>query len=444
VLHAMAVIPGVRSTAFFLWSDPSWELAVVVLAALGLDDVARSLTRRRVLLLGTFVAALMAALAAVTAWTVMSTALGPSGGPGPYRTLYPSVSVTFAGAALALLAIGGVMGGRRPTEDGPDRERALRRADRARRRGRMLMAGVVSAESVLLLGFTYLSAPPETALQSGSVGWLQAHLGPYRFFTLGPIQPNYGSYFGIAEVNVNDLPMPSAWKDYIAAHLDSNAVPGNFTSTAEIIPTGPTPAQELTANLSNYEAVGVRYVVENADGRDTEGVAFPAPGSRPWPYGPRLVYHDARAEIWQLPYFPQPVFSLTRGDGSAPVALSCSVAGHGWYLATVRCSHPSVLLRREQYLPGWTATINGATVAVHEDRNGPPGLFQAVPVPAGTSTVRFTYLPPHETLALSAAAVALLVLLGSLVARVVRRGRSTRRQLEQRDTVLAQWERQLR
>ena len=61
------------------------------------------------------------------------------------------------------------------------------------------MAGALGVESVLLLFFTYLSAPPPTALSTGAVHWLQVHLGTSRFLTLGPIQPNYGSYFGIAQ-----------------------------------------------------------------------------------------------------------------------------------------------------------------------------------------------------------------------------------------------------
>ena len=66
------------------------------------------------------------------------------------------------------------------------------------------MAAVMGAESVCLVAFTYLSAPAPTPLQMGSVTWLGNHLGSYRFLTLGPIQPDYGSYFGIAEASIND------------------------------------------------------------------------------------------------------------------------------------------------------------------------------------------------------------------------------------------------
>ena len=51
---------------------------------------------------------------------------------------------------------------------------------------------------------------------------------------------------------------------------------------------------------------------------------------------------------------------------------------------------PSTLIRRETYLPGWSATVGGSGAPLHAVED----LFQAVPVPAGTHTVRFSYAPP--------------------------------------------------
>ncbi len=84
------------------------------------------------------------------------------------------------------------------------------------------MASAICVESIVMLTFTFFSAPRPTDFQTGAVPWLQAHLGTYRFYTLGPIQPNYGSYFGIGQVNVNDLPLPKTWTRYIKADLDPN------------------------------------------------------------------------------------------------------------------------------------------------------------------------------------------------------------------------------
>ncbi|HEY7916816.1 MAG TPA: hypothetical protein VIC86_07505, partial [Acidimicrobiales bacterium] len=416
VVHLLAVVPGVRLTAFYRYSDPSWELAVVALAALGLDDIARNRTPRRVLLGGAVITGVLAAWAAATAWPILANAVGTPGGHDGNRHFYAGGSLLAACLALTLMTVGGLWAGARTGPPGAERTQHAARHERTRRRGRVLMAGAVAAESVLLLGFTYLSAPSPTALQLGSVHWLQSHLGSYRFVTLGPAQPNYGSYFGTAEANINDLPAPKAWVSYTQTHLDPNAPPAIFTGGARIDPKGPTPAEELTAYLTNYEAVGVRFVLESANGRDLQQNRFPATGTPPWPAGPRLAYRDSFAEIWELPnaavvFALEPASSTTSsGTGSA----SCRVVGIGWDQARVDCPHPSILVRRVQYLDGSGATVNGVSAPVRQYRVGSVGLFEDVPVPSGRIIVRFAYYPPHESLAVGAAALAVLLILVSL------------------------------
>jgi hypothetical protein len=418
VVHLMAHLPGLRLTAYYRYSDPTWELAVVVLAGLGLDDIARHVTRRRAVVIAAGVTGALAAWAAATAWPLMTHAIGAGGTHPGHRHLYPLLNLVGAVLALVLLAAGGLMAGRpgRPAPLGPAHRSGRERVTRARRRGRLVMAGAVAVESVILLGFTYLSAPPPTVLQTGSVAWLQAHLGPYRFLTLGPIQPNYGSYFGIAQANINDLPVPKAMNSEIAARLDPNAIPGVFSGGGRINPAGPTPAQELTAHLPDYESIGVRYVVESSNGQDVQGQPFPAPGSEAWPVGPRRVYRDGFAEIWQLPS-TAPLFtlrSLTSGGASGGLPVSCRVVGVGWDQATVHCSQPSTLVRRTLFMPGWTVTVTGSgrSSVRSVGRAGPSGLFQLVNLAPGSATLRFSYLPPHADLATGVAVLALVVLVG--------------------------------
>jgi hypothetical protein len=419
IVHVFAVIPGVRSTAFYRYSDPSWELAAVILAVLGLDDIARNFTRRRAVVAGALITGGFAIWAAAHALSLMTHVSAP---PGSHPRLYPLASLAIACAALSALAIGGLIAGGRSGSAGGERESRGGEVEKSRRRGRVLMAGVVGAESILLMGFTYLSAPVPTPLHLGSVEWLQKNLDTYRFLTLGPIQPNYGSYFGIAEASINDLPVPKAWNSYIADHLDPNAIPSVFSGGGRIDPAGPTPAQELTANLPSYEAVGIRYVVERSSGVDAQRQPFPATGTAPWPVGPRLVYRDGFAEIWQLPA-AAPVFSLKIASTRGAAPGTCTAIGVGWDVAKVHCSRPSVLIRRVEFMPGWTATANGVSMSVLEDRKFPGGLIQDVSVPAGTTNVRFTFLPPYEDPATMVAVVALVVLLGSVTAGEVRRRR---------------------
>ncbi len=416
VVHVLAAVPGIKDTAFYRYSPPTWELAVVVLAGLGLDDIARARTPRLTLVAAAAVTAVLGAWSAAAAWSVLSGAVASTPTRHGAGHIYPVVALIAALILLALLAGGGWWAGRRSRSTTDNGGRRLERDRRARRRGRILMAGVVSLESVVMVGFTYLSAPSPSPLQLGPVTWLQAHLGSYRFVTLGPIQPNYGSYFGIAQANVDDLPAPKAWTTYISSSLDPNSPAHDFSGGNATNPFGLTPAQALTKFLPDYEAVGVRYVVEAADGLDLKGQPFPAPGTAPWPDGPRLVFHDGFAQIWQLP-LTAPAFLLQSesGGGSSPGG-ACTVRGDGWDQATVTCAHPSVLIRRVEYFPGWQATANGVTVDIRRD-----DLFQQVRVPEGRTTLQFAYLPPHEDLAGAVALVAALVLAGSLALSEYRR-----------------------
>jgi hypothetical protein len=346
----------------------------------------------------------------MTAWPVMAHAGTTTPGHGNHQ-VYVIWSMAFAGLVLVLLVVGGWRAARR-SGAAPSR-----RTKQIRRRGRILAATAICVESTLLLGFTYASAPPPPTLHLGSVTWLQAHLGTYRFATLGPIQPNYGSYFGIAEVNTTDLPEPSDWVIYVNSELDTNSPALLFTGAAIIDRQAQSPAAEFTSHLANFEAVGVRYIVTNASGVDVFGARFPTAGTAAWPGGPRVVYHDSFAEIWELPT-PAPLFSLVAGPpensvNTTFVGAGCAVTGQGWDQATVTCSRPSMLIRQVQFMPGWSADVNGNPVAVNKVPFGPTGLFQEVSVPSGRSIVRFNFLPPHETAAILVAFLAGVVLIGS-------------------------------
>jgi len=48
----LAHVPGLRGTACYRCATPTWELAAMVVAVLGLDDVARGRTRFRTPLAG--------------------------------------------------------------------------------------------------------------------------------------------------------------------------------------------------------------------------------------------------------------------------------------------------------------------------------------------------------------------------------------------------------
>jgi hypothetical protein len=370
-LHVINVIPGVESTIFVRYASPSWELAVVVLAVLGLDDLIRRSTARLAVVGGGAAMVFMILLCWHAGQPVFHTLLG-----APHNRAWALASL-----AWALVVVTGVVGLGLLPDVGFGGSSLVRVRQGA-------LAALVVLDVTTMFMVPQFSAPRQTVIDAKPVNFLERHLGENRFYSLGPLFPNYGSYFGLSSLDLLDDPDPEAYATFIQDHLDTNAEPGFFTGTTGRNPTGPTPAQELVDHLSAYEAVGVKYVVL------LPWVVLPR-GSGP---ALRQVFSDATTRIVELPH-PASLFGAAdRG---------CSVHVMSETLVAVNCQKPSTIVYRELRMPGWHAQANGESVAVHADGQ----IFQSVRVPAGRSTVEFGFTPPHETVALIALClgVALLV-----------------------------------
>ena len=94
----------------------------------------------------------------------------------------------------------------------------------------------------------------------------------------------------------------------------------------------------------------------------------------------RKVYSDALMDIWELPN-PTPYYMVLRGQ--------CTLSGQQRDSVEAHCATPATLLRRELFMPGWTATVNGASAAVSAHGK----IFQVIPLPAGKNMVRFRFIP---------------------------------------------------
>jgi hypothetical protein len=341
---ALGVLPGMSDVLFYRYAFATLELSVIVLAALGLDDLIRAPLPRRRLALGALAALALVAAAAIGA-RPLAGQLGSVFADRPYYAgaVAWGAAVVVAGAAAALLRGG--------------RTRAL------------ALAVVVAVDAIVLFAIPQLSAPREVRIDRAPVAFLERHLRNSRFFTLGPFQPNYGSYFGVASLNVNDVPVPSVFTDYVHERLDPVTDPkllvGNYGGGRPLL--APSPKEELLRNLAGHRAAGVRYVL--------------TPPGEPLPQSPstfRLVFRSPSAWIYRLagsaPYFSAPGCAA-RPDGREAVRLACP--------------GPTTLVRRETDAPGWSARIDGRSVPVRRAE----GLFQAVAVGPGTHRVEFGYLP---------------------------------------------------
>ena len=339
--HVIGVLPAMGKLMFFRYATPTLELTVIVLAALGLDDLARVPEHRRRLLWAALAAVVLIAAAALGAAPVARTL----GRRFPDRG-FVTASIVWALLVVALAAAA-----------------VLMRAPRTRG---ALFASIVAVDALLMFAVPDLSAPRAVRVDTAPVAYLRRHLGTGRYFTLRPIGPNYGSYFGLASVNFNDFP-PAEWEWFLRTRLDP-MVHGSWYVGGWRPPAAPLPKVEFARHLAGWRSVGVRYLL-------TE------PGNPP-PRSPGLTvgFRSPTTVIYRL-----------AGAASYMTASGCQVTAPARQSAVVSCSHPATLIRRESWFRGWSADVDGRPVPIERV----DGLFQAVHLPAGTHRVTFSFAPSH-------------------------------------------------
>ena len=494
VMEIMNHIPFLREAAFYRFSPPSWEMALVILAAMALDGLRWGLLRLRWPLVWTLGAL---ALVASIAWP-WSASWGWPAGQIEKMGMLMGVAILWVliGLALALLAWFFLRDERR----------------------RWALSALLIVDAAVLFAVPEFSGIHPGRVDRAAINYLRTHLGLSRFYTLGPIQPNYGAYFQIANINHNYLPVSQIWVDYVQNKLFPFMNRTNGVTFYAYFG-GQYGVESLYQHIGNYEKVGVRYVIVNSGqsltpaatipaGKDgntplsliagqSAKVAFAAPadwkrkksingvgvlqgnnsntangnltiklcsathgcvtGSRPlsesrdnsvfsvpleqplwvkpgealtitfshvggnrpealwlWPqtpgyrqiitgpqgtlYGKALqlslkygdvatsgihkVYSDPVTDIWELPH-PAPYYTVLNGQ--------CTLSGETLNSIEAHCATPATLLRRELFMPGWTATVDGASapVSAHEK------IFQVVHLPAGNNLVHFHFSPPN-------------------------------------------------
>lgn len=344
----LGVLPGMDQVLFARYAFASVELPIAILAGLGLNDLLSAAPGSRRRLFWSAAAALVAVAAAALAAKPLADQLGPLFRQRPYFL------GSIAWGAMAVVAIAAV---------------ALLRSYRTRV---LLITALVAGDAAGLFIIPMLSAPSNVRTDLAPVAYLQRHLGRSRFFTLGPVQPNYGSYFGIASLNVNDVPLSSAFARYVHQRLDGWVDPTHLVGTEE----GGRPAfapstrAELLKNLEGYRAAGVAYVLTK-------------PG-QPLPESPATFTQVLRS----------PTTWIYRLAGSAPYFTAtdprCTVRSSTRQVATLTCPGRATLVRHETALPGWSARVDDAAAEIRPHAD----LFQSVSVDAGTHRVAFSYSPP--------------------------------------------------
>jgi hypothetical protein len=349
------LIPGISIAAFYRFMVPTWELAAIVLAARGLDTwIAQGGVPRHARLAGLAVVIAVALGAAYVFAMHLRVPINTSRSLAGWAIGSSAIAAITAIAAFALMW----------------RARAVK-----------ALGAVLVAQAIVLYVIPTLSNPRTGQVDLGPVHFLRNNLGLQRFFTLGPLQPNYGAYFRVASVNYNVLPNSKKWVAWVKSHLDRDADSVAFSGTR----TGPGgSAEALRRNLVAYEELGVRYVLAWR-GQD--------------PFGGRLpkVFSGVNSDIYLLanakPYFDA-------------AGKRCRLEASGRNAVIADCDAPDRVFRRELFHPGWTAASGGKELPIREHLD----LYQSVELPAGRHEVRFSYAPPHIAWAWLASLVGLIAL----------------------------------
>jgi hypothetical protein len=239
VQQLLTLVPGMKYVAYYRYFDGSREFAVAVLVALLIYDVGANRGRDQIrYALATLLIASVLLLGLMNSSRLL-TELFPL--PGFSSWFWGSIGWAILVIVIIWLIVLKVASAKQQA---------------------YTMAGIVVLEAATNWFIPTLAYPQQGHLADGSVKFLKAHLGLQRLYGLGTIAPNYGSFFDIAQINHNALPIASAWVNYVREHLDPFVDPISFTGDWPVR-SGDDPGRDafLRKNLSAFENIGVKYVV---------------------------------------------------------------------------------------------------------------------------------------------------------------------------------------
>lgn len=239
VMMIVNSLPFMRDVMFCRYAGPSWELALVILVARALDERGVSSWRLATALGVTFATILLAVglawpWAAIWGWSALD------------RAILVRWLVRATGAEIVVLAALGLIWLR----------------FRGETRQWLLSLGVVA--SVLgLYAIPQISGAKAGHVDQRAIGFLKRKLGLHRFYSLGPIEPNYSAYFGMQSLNYNYSPTPLNWSNYVTSQLmPSVDTQGGIVFWAPVSPSSHHQAvDDLLRLRAHYRRLAVKYIV---------------------------------------------------------------------------------------------------------------------------------------------------------------------------------------
>jgi hypothetical protein len=372
-LHARMLwnlIPLVDTSAFARYIVSSCDFALIVLAVLGLSELAQSTRTKRLFSASAIFMGVVVLSGYLTGRNIIDSGVAHS---TKVRIFLFALTLVPVIAVVALVVLGRVIRFKWTP---------------------LLIAVVMVGESLFLFAVPTVQTPKILTIDYAPIDYLQTHQGQERFLDLHVLLPNWGSQFGLNSLSAIDLPFPDAFRTFIQRHLYPGLKPANEFLVKNGTVLLAAQEAELAAHFKSYEKASVKYLL--APRSLTLIPRLTALGVKP-------VFHDADTTIYELPH-PRSFFTS-----------SCSIKSPNDDLAYADCgSSGATLLRTELSMKGWSVTVNGRPVTVTTIS----GVYQRVDLPAGKSVVRYSFLPPHEHPALAIGTVALVFLVGSWILEV--------------------------
>jgi hypothetical protein len=258
------LLPLIKSAALYRYSAPSWQFAGIFVVCVGIDAIQRGAVPGYRHAFVAFVATFCAVLVAF--WLACEPIVALRVDVVSARFVYIAVAwslVTWLGGLVLMLPVG-------------------RRALCVR-----WLVALLLVDAIVAFALPMQSGARQVRHEHPGVDFLRAHVGLQRTYTLGPMAPNYGAYFKVAQINHNYLPVSSTWIQYVREKLDPAAEEVTFTGGINRARGYGTGADQLRLRLAAYEETGVKYVLAEPGVNPFASVlAMPSDPS---------VYHAARA-----------------------------------------------------------------------------------------------------------------------------------------------------
>jgi len=232
------LLPESQRVAVYRYANPSWELALIILAVRGIDAFANRAPRHRW-------GVLAAAITALLAFMVFVFDRNNLREVWDNPALHSWMLWSLAGIVVVTLAVMAVLF----THSGS-------------RRG-MLLGSILVINALILFCIPITANPRSGSVDHNVISFLQSHLGDYRVYSMNVLQPNYSAFYRIPSIDYNYLPVPTDTASWIASNLEPgftvNSVVMNGANTP--VDTAQSWATSVELDLKNYEAMGVRDIV---------------------------------------------------------------------------------------------------------------------------------------------------------------------------------------